>query len=682
MNYKTKKTNERKNEYQNEENTKRLNWIYREGKWPFWFVDSIDKDWIKTTYYVFYTNRLDALQWDEVDYTTKEFKWRKEAVIKKVTKRADNVITWNFQIGKEYDKKKNKWYWFVILDNPYFKKDVFIAWKNLSWLENWDKVALKITKWWWKNPEWTIIDKIWKNWEKYVDVMAMAYQWWAHPKFPNKLIETLKNMPKKIEEKDIIWRKDLRKIFTYTIDPDDAKDFDDAISIEKLDNWNYKLWVHIADVTYYVTEDSELDKEAKLRWTSIYFVDRVIPMLPEILSNELCSLNPFEDKLTMTCEMEINPNWKVVNSEVYESVIKSDFRMSYRIVEDIKNMWFKDWSLNNLIVKNDRYTQKDADILFNKLKLSYELKDILYNYKKNNSYIEFNLIETKIYVDKNWFPTEILEYPKYEANKVIEFFMILANEEVAKKHSTIPFLYRIHPEPEIEDIDRVKYALKSIWIEYKDDLTDIIEKIKWLPEETYISKLILKAMTRAIYSPINEWHYWLWLKYYSHFTSPIRRYPDLQIHRIIKEKNNWKLTKNRLEHYKNILPYVASLSSQQEKTAEDIEHKIDDYLKARYMLDKIWQEFEWHISWVIERWFFVQLENTVEWFVDLYSNNRKDIKKPQTKWQNREKLEFDDMLLEIRNPFTKERYRLWDKLKVRLTNVDEQFSKIDFELVK
>lgn len=665
-----------------------LTWIYKEWRWDFWFVDTIDEEGNKKWYYVFFTNRWSALDWDEVMFTTKEFKWKKEAVVEKIVKRADKVLTWTFQSTQQYSPENNKWYWFVVLDNPYIKTDVFIAWKELAWLEEGDKVALKITKWSGKNPEGTIIEKIGKTWDKYVDVMAMAYEGWARPTFPPKLIETLKNMPKKVEATDLGWlRRDLRDLFVYTIDPDDAKDFDDAISIEKLENWNYKLWVHIADVTHYVTEWSELDNEAKLRWTSIYFVDRVVPMLPEILSNELCSLNPFEDKLTMTCEMEVNPDWDIVASEVYESVINSNFRLSYKNAEDIKDMWFKDWSIDNLLLKNDKYTQDDTLPLFEKLRLSYELKEILYNFKKKNWYVEFDLIETKILVNESWFPIEIKEYPKYESNRVIEFFMILANEAVAKKYSTFPFLYRVHPDPEPEDIDRLKYALKYIWVEYNDKLTDIIEKLKWREEESFISKLILKTMTRAMYSPINDWHYGLGLEYYSHFTSPIRRYPDLQIHRIIKEHLNGKLDKSRIEHYTNVLPNVATLCSEQERMAEDIEHKVDDYLKARFMIDKIWEEFDWVISWVIERGIFVQLENTVEWFVDLWTEfhnkNNQNKWNWNKKWKNDVmKLDFNSMLLEIKNPHSWARYRLADKVRIRVSSVDEIFSRINFELVK
>ncbi len=663
-------------------------WIYKEWRGDFWFVDMIDEEGIKHWFYVFHANRWEALSWDEVKFSVKEFKWRKEAVVEEVTKRADKVLTWTFQSSQEYSPKDNKWYWFVILDNPYIKKDIFIAWKELEWLEEWDKVALKITKWSGKNPEGSIVEKIWKAWDKYVDVMAMAYEGGARPTFPPKLIETLKNMPKKVEAKDLGWvRKDIRDLFVYTIDPDDAKDFDDAISIEKLASWNYKLWVHIADVTNYVTEWSELDNEAKLRWTSIYFVDRVVPMLPEILSNELCSLNPFEDKLTLTCEMEINPKWEVVSSEVYESVINSNFRLSYKNAEDIMKMWFKDWSIDNLLLKNDKYTQDDALPLFEKLKLSYELKEILYQFKKDNWYVEFDLVETKILVNESGFPVEIKEYPKYEANRVIEFFMILANESVAKKYSTFPFLYRVHPDPEPEDIDRLKYALKYIWVDYKDKLTDIIEKIKGREEESFISKLILKTMTRAMYSPINDWHYGLGLEFYSHFTSPIRRYPDLQIHRIIKEHLNWNLSTARIEHYTKILTDVASLCSEQERMAEDIEHKVDDYLKAKFMLDKVGEEYDWVISWVIERWFFVQLANTVEWFVDLQAWGQKQDKSWKKWWgkwwkQDKLKLDFNSMLLEIKNPHDWKSYRLADKVKIQVTSVDEVFSRINFELVK
>ncbi|MFA5916708.1 MAG: ribonuclease R [Candidatus Gracilibacteria bacterium] len=655
-----------------------LTGIYKEGRGDFGFVDTILEDGTKQGYYVFFTNRGDTLSGDEVLFSVKEFKGRKEAVIEKVTKRADKVLTGTFESVQQYIEKENKGYGFVVLDNPYFKKDIFIAGKDLKGLEEGDKVALKITKWSGKNPEGTIIEKLGKAGEKYVDVMAMAYEGGARPTFPPKIIETLKNMPKKVELKDLGGkRRDIRDLFVYTIDPDDAKDFDDAISIEKLDNGNYKLWVHIADVTHYITEMSDLDNEAKLRGTSIYFVDRVVPMLPEILSNKLCSLNPFEDKLTMTCEMEINPKGELVSSEVYESVINSNFRLSYKNAEDIKNMGFKDWSIDNLLMKNDKYTQNDTLPLFEKLKLSYELKKILYKFKKDHGYIEFDLIETKILVNEKGFPVEIKEYPKYEANKVIEFFMILANEAVAKKYSSFPFLYRVHPDPETEDIDRLKYALKYIGVEYKDKLTDIIEKLKGREEESFISKLILKTMTRAMYSTINDGHYGLGLEYYSHFTSPIRRYPDLQIHRIIKEHLNGKLTKSRIEHYTSILPNVANLCSEQQRMAEDIERKVDDYLKARFMIDKIGEEFDGVISGVIEKGIFIQLENTVEGFVDLYSGNH-------TKGGNKDinKLSFDDMLLEIKNSHTGERYRLADKVRIKVKDIDEVFSRINFELIK
>lgn len=682
MSYKNNKKFDRKKSFQKSNEKITLTWIYREGKWPFWFIDTKDKNWYENSYYVFFTNRWNALAWDEVNFNLKEFKWRNEAVVKNVIKRSNSVLTWIFKPCKDFCPNWQKWYGFVILDNPYIKNDVFIAWKDLQKLEEWDKVALKIIKWTGKNPEWKIIEKIWKTWEKYVDLMTMAYEWWAHPKFPDKLIESLKNISNKINEDDIKKRKDLRELFTYTIDPDDAKDFDDAISIEKLDNWNYKLWVHIADVTNYIPENSELDKEAKLRGTSIYFVDRVIPMLPEILSNNLCSLNPFEDKFCMTCEMEVESSWNVIKTDVYESVIKSNFRMSYRIVDDIKNMWFKDWDMENLIIKHDSYTQDDLNLLFEKLKLSFELKDILYNHKKNNAYIEFDIIETKIIVDENGFPIEIKEYPKYEANRVIEFFMILANEEVSKKYSKIPFLYRVHPAPEEEDIERLKFALKSIWIKYSDKITDIIEKIKWNPAESYISKIILRSMQKAVYSDINDWHYGLGLEYYSHFTSPIRRYPDLQIHRIIKEKLHNKLDLKRILHYKNILPQIATLSSENEQKAEDIEHKIDDYLKAKFMIDKIWLEFDWTVSWLIERWFFVQLENTVEWFVDIIWDFKKNNPKFLWKTKQKLKLDYDDLLLEITNHNTWERFRLWDKVRIKVIAVDEVFSRVDFDLVK
>lgn len=616
-------------------------WIYREGKGDYGFIDVI-KDGVKKGYYVHFKNKKDALDGDEVSFGIVVFKGKEEAIVDTVEKREKKVLVGTLQ-------KKKTDFWFVVFDTTSFKQDAFIPAKYMGKAKHGDKVAVSITSWKGKNPEGKIVEILTGIWEDKIDIMAIAYAGGARINFPERVKEEAKKVS--IEKRDTSKRLDLRKLFTFTIDGEDAKDLDDAISIIELSNGHYKLYVHIADVAEYVREKSFLDEEALKRTTSIYMADRVIPMLPEELSNGVCSLSAGTDKLTLTCEMEIDQNGNTVFSKVYESIIHSNYRLTYSEVEKIRQ---------------EDFIHKDLGEV---LKASYTLKKIIEKKRLRDGYIEFEFDESKIIVDKDSFPIAIKKYERLESHKVIEHFMITANEAVGKKFKDIPFLYRIHPDPDSNDIDKMLGLLSNyLPIDLKKDtLVDAIRKAKG---NNFLSRLILRTLSKARYSPINEGHFWLGLDFYSHFTSPIRRYPDLQIHRIIKEKIKGDFTKTREIHYKKILTEVGDECSAWEEKSEKIERSVDDLMKVKFMSDKIGQEFEGRISWMIPKWFFIELENTVEGFVDIFSLEAV-----------KGKYIFSDFSLTFENTITWEKFKFGDPVKVRLKSVDEKMRRIDFDVV-
>ena len=634
-------------------------WIYSESKNNnYWFIDIEGQEkW----YFVYPKNILDAMSWDQVEAYVKVFKWRKEAVITKIIKRDDRTLVWTLQL--------NKWFAFVVLDNLSFKKDVYISKDKLKKINipvnHLDKVAVKISKWDGKNPEWYIVEVLWKVWEKWVDILSIALEAGARIKFGEGILAEANNL------KQVIWvdRINLTTDFIFTIDWEDAKDLDDAISIEK--NWDkYKLWVHIADVSEYIKEWGLIDKEAFKRGNSIYLVNKVIPMLPEKLSNELCSLNTWSTKLTLTCEIILDNNWNIFSKKVYESFIKTSFRLTYSDVQKII-----DWDLK---VWDEMFAwQKVTWELIEKIKLAKELKDLVSKRKKDIWVLDFNFWQTKIEVDENWNTTDIKKYPIYESNKIIEEFMILANESVSQMFSNIPFLYRIHPLPTDEDIEKLRNILNifGIILPYKTitsiSLSKVLEEIKKSKKEKLLSKLLLRSLSKAVYSDINEWHFGLWLSFYSHFTSPIRRYPDLIIHRIIKEKLAKKLDNNRIKYYTETLTSIAKHTSQTERTREKLEYAIKDLFICKYYTDKIWMEFEWTISWTIPAWFFVELENTAEWFVS--------IEQVLQETENK-KFDYDEekMTFLITKDFN---LSIWDTIKIKISSIDMDRRRLNFDYI-
>jgi len=646
-----------------EEEKRTITGIYspaKSGDFGFIDVESENKG-----YYVHWFNKKDALPGDKVLAELKTFRWKDEAVIKKVLERSDKIFIWNFEPWKKNASWKWFSFWFVVIRDENFKTDIFIPGKYLWYAKSWDLVWVQIISWEnKKNPKWKIVEVLWDENKLNLSVDSYILESWFKQRFPDKVENELKHFSEDIDIKKSLWnaRKDLRKLFTFTIDGEDAKDLDDAISIEG--EGEYKLYVHIADVANYIKEDWVLDKEAIKRATSVYLTDRVIPMLPKKLSNNLCSLNPDTPKLTLTCEMLVWKNWVIKNAEVYESIIESDFRLTYEEVDKIEKKELESWAVLF-------WGQKLNSELINKLDKSQKLKWLIEKNRQNTWVLDFEFPETKVILDEKKNVLEIKQYPRYDSNKLIELFMVSANESVWRLFSDLPFLHRIHPKPNEEDISKLQntlnlfnidFVLKSFDTKEFSELLKIIEKDKnrWVLE-----KVILRTLSKAVYSPENEGHFGLGLDFYSHFTSPIRRYPDLQIHRIIKEKINNKLDNLRIKHYKDILENIANTCSTQERKAEKLEYKVRDYYTCKFYEAKVWEEFDVTISGLIPKWFFVMLEDTSEGFIEL-KNDRNFV-------YSEELMQFEDLE-------NKKSYKLWDKLKVKLEEVDMVWLRISFKI--
>ena len=451
-----------------------------------------------------------------------------------------------------------------------------------------------------------------------VDILSIIAEHEIETEFPEEVIEELKNIPTEVSSKDLEGRRDLRDKLIYTIDGDDTKDIDDAISVERLDNGNYKLGVHIADVSYYIKENSALDLEARRRGTSTYLVDRVIPMYPHQLSNGICSLNPMVDRLTISCEMEINPNGKLVNYEIFPSVIHSNIQMTYNKVNQILEE-------NTIPEGYEKYA--------NNLKLAQELAHIIRKDRTKRGAIDFDTDEAKILVDENCSPKEIALRYRGEGEKLIEDFMVRANETVASHffYMDLPSLYRIHGMPDEDRLQKFLAILSGLGISLKMDvkkmnakvIQKIVEELREYPEFRILCQKLLSCMDKAIYSPENIGHFALASKIYTHFTSPIRRYPDTTIHRLLHTYFFSKdgITEEKIEHFKEILGEIAMHSSTMERNSDECERDVEEMKMAEYMENHIGEEFSGMISGITNYGFFVQLDNMIEGLVkaDLFN---------------------------------------------------------------
>ncbi len=553
---------------------------------------------------------------------------------------------------------------FVKIDNEKFTEDIFIPKARKNGAVDGSKVYVLVTRDRTEQhkAEGEVLFVLGHKNDVGVDVLSIVYDNDVPVTFPDEVMEEVDNIPDEVDKKDLTGRVDLTNEIMVTIDGEDAKDLDDAVGVVKLKNGNYKLIVSIADVTNYVTEGTPLDMEARLRGTSVYLVDRVIPMLPHKLSNGLCSLNEKVIRLTLSCIMEIDKNGKVVKSDVCKSFIKTKRRMSYTIVNDL------------LTEENSRHYDEFNELvpMFKEMK---ELRDILLNKREKRGAIDFNTVESRVMLDDSGKPIDIVIRSRNVATSIIEEFMLCANETVAETYNylNVPFLYRVHEEPDEEKLEKLKNFIAVFGHYFKGatfhakDIQQLLEKIKGTDSESIISSVALKSMKKAEYKATLEGHFGLSAKYYSHFTSPIRRYPDLQIHRIIKEQLDGKMNDDRLEHYEILLPDIAYNCSLTERRAETCERETDKLKKCEYMKNKIGEEYDGIISSVTSWGIYVTLENTVEGMVSITSM-------------------IDDKYVYDEGAFSyvgiKKSYKLGQKVKVLVDKVDTFHRKIDFIFVE
>lgn len=582
---------------------------------------------------------------------------REEGEIIRVLERGNKYLVGTFEDNKNFG--------FLIPDDQKISYDVFIPKAQTMGAKDNQKVVIEITKWpeARRNPEGKVLEILGFLSDPGTDILSIIRQFDLPEVFPEHVQEQANKVEQSISKSDLEGRTDLRQLKTFTIDGADAKDLDDAVSIEMLDNGNYKLGVHISDVSHYVREGTPMDKEALERGNSVYLIDRVIPMLPRELSNGICSLNPNVDRLTLSVIMEINKTGAVIDHQIIESVINSSHRLIYDDISDY--------------LENDDIDAKDKlkDIL-EELKLMEELMHILYEKRDARGSIDFDFPETKITLDEQGKPIEIKKDERRIANRLIEEFMLVTNETVAEEYfwAEVPFLYRIHEDPNPEKlvdfanfIHNFGYQLKGKEIHPKE-LQLLIEEIKGKKEELVISTLLLRSLRKAIYSSTPDSHFGLASKYYSHFTAPIRRYPDLVIHRIIKLNINGKLSLNQQGRLEKVLPEIAEHTSMTERRADEAEREVADLKKAQYMMDKIGEEFKGIISSLTNFGIFVQLENTIEGLVH-FSNMLDDY------------YHFDEEKFHIIGERSNRLYKLGDEVTIKVIGVDIAKRNIDFQIV-
>lgn len=528
-----------------------------------------------------------------------------------------------------------------------------------------DIVELEILKYsnkWNKHHTCEIKEILGKETDPGMDILAVAKEHGLPMEFPDKVLLQLESIPLEVKKEDLEGRTDFRNDIIFTIDGDDAKDLDDAVGIKIMENGNYELSVHIADVTNYVKENTPLDREALSRGTSNYLVDRVIPMLPKKLSNGICSLNPKTDRLTLSCIMEIDKSGVVRNYTVTEGVIKTVERMTYHNVQEILDK-------NPSICK--RYSH-----LTESISLMYDLMKILREKRMRRGALDFDFDESKIELDGNGIPIDVHPYPRLESNKIIEEFMLVANETIAEwmNKLDIPFVYRIHENPDEEKLmsfinfaNELGYDFKYTDNNLNKNLQKILNEIKGKDEEDPLSRLLLRSLMQAKYSPYCSGHFGLAATYYCHFTSPIRRYPDLQIHRIIKEYLHHSLTENRLSKLEDIVSYASTKSSEKEREADEIENDIENMKKTEYMSYHIDEVYNGIISNISEKGLYVMLPSTIEGIVSVL-----DINEP---------LYYDSKKKLIKLENSNKTYNLGDKITVRCkdTNIEER--KIYFDII-
>ena len=561
--------------------------------------------------------------------------------------------------------EQTKAFGFVSPEDQKLQHDVFISKSNRNFAETGDVVVVEITKWPEKgrNPEGIILEILGKKGDKGVDILTVVKKFNLPEAFPPKVLSYTDSLSETAEEKEFSKRRDLRGEKIMTIDGADAKDLDDAVSVVKLENGLYKLSVHIADVSHYVRENTPLDKEAFKRATSVYLLDLVIPMLPEKLSNGLCSLNPFEPKLALSCDMIIDGEGKVVEHEIYESVIESKLRATYEDVTKVLQ-----GEMNETLAKYEEFVPMIEDMR--------DLQRILEMKREKRGAIEFDFPESKIKLDKLGKPVEVSLYPREISNKIIEEFMLVCNETVSEHMfwTHMPFIYRVHEEPDEEKLKaftefsyNLGYPVKLYAGIQPKSLQEVLKKVEGKKEEPVLSKLLLRSMMQARYAPENIGHFGLAATYYSHFTSPIRRYPDLLIHRIIKEFLHGKIDEKRVRSLVPIVSEASKQASEMERVAVDAERELDALKKAEFMQQHIGEVFEGIISSVTNFGLFVELPNTIEGLVHITSLYD-------------DYYVYDERYMTLIGERTGKKYALGEKIRVLVSNVNLDSREIFFEV--
>jgi len=585
---------------------------------------------------------------------------RPEGKVIRILERAVTEVVGTYEDSRSFG--------FVIADDKRIPNDIFIPKGKTNGAVDGHKVIVRITKYpeGRKSAEGEIIQILGHKNDPGIDILSIIYKHGIPIEFPEEVLEQAANTPDTITEKDLEGRRDLRNEMIVTIDGADAKDLDDAVSVKRLDNGNYKLGVYIADVSYYVKENSPIDKEALERGTSVYLVDRVIPMIPHRLSNGICSLNPQVDRLTLSCEMEINDKGQVVSHEIFPAVIRTTERMTYSDV-------------NKILVDKDEELRNRYEPLVPMFEMMEELASILRKKRMSRGAIDFDFKEAKVIVDEEGKAIDVVIRERSVAERLIEEFMLAANETIAEHFHwlDVPFIHRIHEDPDEEKLQTFFEFLAGLGISVKGTanevhpqaLQKVLDDIQGEPEEMVVSKLMLRSMKQAKYDPISVGHFGLATEFYTHFTSPIRRYPDLIVHRLIRtyliEK---KMDAKTISHWKERLPEIARHASMMERRAVDAERDTDDLKKAEFMQDKIGEEFTGIISSVTNFGMFVELENTVEGLIHV-------------SFLTDDYYRYDEQHQVLSGERTANVFRVGDEVRVRVAGVNMDESTIDFELV-
>ena len=602
-----------------------------------------------------------AMHQDTVQITVKpgQSGKRREGAVNRIVKRGTDRIVGLYQESRNFG--------FVIPDNERYTRDIFVPKEDSGGAVNGHKVVVELVSYGTdrKSPEGKVVEILGHISDPGTDILSIVKGYDLPVEFPEKVMRQAERVPDRISEADMQGRTDLRDVQMVTIDGEDAKDLDDAVSLE-MNGGQYILGVHIADVANYVQEGSALDREAFERGTSVYLVDRVIPMLPRRLSNGICSLNEGQDRLALSCIMTIDQKGKVLDHVIAETVIRVNRRMTYT-------------SVKKILEEQDAEESARYEELVPMFQRMQELAGLLRARRRARGSIDFDFPETKVILDEKGEPVEIRPYDRNTATKIIEDFMLIANETVAEDYfwQELPFVYRTHENPDPDRMKKLSTFINNFGysIRFREDevhpkeLQKLLERLEGTPEETLISRLTLRSMKQAKYTTECTGHFGLAARYYCHFTSPIRRYPDLQIHRIIKDSLRGRMNQEKIEHYRKILDEVAKQSSERERRADEAERETIRLKKAEYMSRHLWEEYEGVISGVTGWGLYVELPNTVEGLVHVASLQG-------------DYFEYNENAYEMVGQRTGKTYRLGQTVRVQVVKADRTTRTVDFELAE